>query len=113
MAEPSARRVSLAALQTWRSKIGFADSVIAGLLSKAGLAARDRAFAMELFYGVLRNLTLLDFWIDLLRHSATSLDLRDILRLGLYQIFFLKTDEHAAVYQTVELTPKRTRGLIR
>ena len=28
-----------------------------------GLRYSDRAFAMELFYGVLRNLTLLDFWI--------------------------------------------------
>ena len=72
----------------------------------------DRAFALELFYGVLRNLTLLDFWIGCLRASRVESDLRDILRLGLYQLFLLKTAQHAAVHETVELAPKRQRTII-
>jgi 16S rRNA (cytosine967-C5)-methyltransferase len=113
----SARGAALAALRTWRAKKQFADSIISNLLAKAPLAGPDRAFALDLFYGVLRNRTLLDFWIGALRPSAINVDLRDILRLGLYQLFIGGTPEHAAVYETVELAPKKqrpvTNGILR
>jgi 16S rRNA (cytosine967-C5)-methyltransferase len=76
------------------------------------LQAADRGFALELFYGVLRNLTLLDFWISGLRPARVEVDLRDILRLGLYQLFIAKTSEHAAVYETVALAPKRQHAVV-
>ena len=112
MAQPSARRAALAGLRAWRSERRFADSVITKLLAQTKLDLRDRAFALELFYGVLRNAMLLDFWIGRLRQSPLEVDLRDLLRLGLYQLFFLRTSEHAAVHETVELAPKSRRGLI-
>jgi len=112
MAQLSARQIALAALQLWRKEKRFADSIMSGLLAKAELSPSDRAFALELFYGLLRNLTLLDFWIACLRPSRVQNDLRDILRLGLYQLFFLKTAPHAAVHETVELAPKKQRSLI-
>ena len=107
-----ARQIALEALRRWRKKRCFTDSIISGLFTKAGLTSSDRAFALELFYGVLRNLTLLDFWIGCLRASRVESDLSDILRLGLYQLFLLKTAEHAAVHETVELAPKRQRAII-
>src|SRR6266498_2655503 len=112
MAQRSARETALAALRLWRKEKRFADSIISGLLANADLTPSDRAFALELFYGVLRNLTLLDFWIACLRVSRVDADLRDILRLGLYQLFFLQTAEHAAVHETVELGSKRQRPII-
>jgi len=112
MAQLSARQIALAALRLWRKEKRFADSIVSELLAKAGLTPSDRAFALELFYGVLRNLTLLDFWIACLRVSRVDTDLRDILRLGLYQLFFLKTAEHAAVHETVELGAKIQRPII-
>lgn len=112
MARTSARRVALAALRTWRRKKEFADAVISSALSKAELRSADRAFAVELFYGVVRNRTLLDFWIRELRRGRVDEDLRDILRIGLYQLFFAKTPEHAAVYETVDLSPKRQHAII-
>ncbi|HXP34454.1 MAG TPA: 16S rRNA (cytosine(967)-C(5))-methyltransferase RsmB [Chthoniobacterales bacterium] len=112
MAQTSARRVSLAALRTWRRRKQFADAVISSALSKTALQPADRAFAVELFYGVLRNVTLLDFWIRLLRRGHVDVDLRDLLRLGLYQIFIAKTPEHAAVYETVEIAPKGQRAIV-
>ena len=111
MAQPSARRIALAALRRWRQEKRFADSVISEFLAKAELTYSDRAFALQLFYGALRNLTLLDFWIGCLRSSRVEADLRDVLRLGLYQLFFLDTAQHAAVYETVELAPKRQRAV--
>ena len=112
MAQLSARQLALAALRLWRKEKRFADSIVSELLAKAGLTPSDRAFALELFYGVLRNLTLLDFWIACLRVSRVDADLRDILRLGLYQLFFLQTAEHAAVHETVKLGAKGQRPII-
>src|SRR5947207_1103522 len=112
MAQLSARQIALQALRLWRKEKRFADSIIAEFLANTELTPSDRAFALELFYGVLRNLTLLDFWIACLRASRVETGLHDILRLGLYQLFLLKTAQHAAVHETVELTPKRQRTII-
>lgn len=90
----------------------FADAVISNALFKTQLQSADRAFAVELFYGVLRNLTLLDFWIGALRRAHVDVDLRDLLRLGLYQLFMAKTAEHAAIYETVEQAPKGQRAIV-
>jgi len=112
MAERSARETALAALRLWRKEKRFADSIISGIFANAGLTLYDRAFALELFYGVLRNLTLLDFWIDCLRASRIESSVRDVLRLGFYQIFFLKTPEHAAVHQTVAVATKKQASIV-
>jgi 16S rRNA (cytosine967-C5)-methyltransferase len=112
MARLSARRIALAALRAWRKEKRFADSIISGFLAKVELAHSDRAFAFALFYGVLRNLTLLDFWIGCLRISRIDIALRDILRLGLYQLFLLKTAPHAAVHETVALALPSQRTVV-
>lgn len=112
MARRSARETALAALRLWRKEKRFADSIISGLLAKASLTPSDRAFALDLFYGVLRNLTLLDFWIGCLRASRIETNVRDILRLGLYQVFLLKTPQHAAVNEAVAMAPQKQRPII-
>jgi 16S rRNA (cytosine967-C5)-methyltransferase len=108
----SARRIALNALGIWRKEKQFADSIVSETLARSELVKSDRAFAFELFYGVLRNLTLLDFWIACLRASKLDADLHDVVRLGLYQLFFLKTPPHAAVHETVELVPQRQRSIV-
>lgn len=108
----SARAIAVAALKEWRHERQFADAIIQRLLVPAELKGPDRAFTIELFYGVLRNLTLLDFWIDHLRSGSLDHDSRDLLRLGFYQLLCLRTPGHAAVFETVELSGRRNRGLI-
>jgi 16S rRNA (cytosine967-C5)-methyltransferase len=108
----SSRAVALAALEEWRNGRKFADAILGERLRTSELDAADRAFATELFYGVLRNLMLLDFWIGQLRSGHLDHSSRDLLRLGLYQLFLLQTPEHAAIYETVELADRRNRGLI-
>jgi 16S rRNA (cytosine967-C5)-methyltransferase len=108
----SARETALVALRTWQAYEARADFVISKILSETKLNRSDRAFALELFYGVLRNLTLLDFWIRCLRPAHLEVDLRDILRLGLYQLLLLVTPDHAAVNESVKLAPAKRRGLI-
>lgn len=112
MAQISPRGVALAALRNWRTRKQFASKIISEALLKSALQSADRAFALELFYGVLRNVMLLDFWIGMLRTGRIQTDLRDLLRLGLFQLFIAKTPEHAAVNETVELASKRQRSIV-
>jgi 16S rRNA (cytosine967-C5)-methyltransferase len=112
MAHDSARKLALAALIEWRQGRRFADAILQQLLARSALGASDRSFATELFYGVLRNLTLLDFWIGQLRSAPVDDASRDLLRLGLYQLFILRTPGHAAVFETVALASARRRSLV-
>ena len=112
MRKINSRALALAALEEWRGGRKFADAILGKRLHTAELGATDRAFTTELFYGVLRNLILLDFWIRELRSGHLDHDSRDLLRLGLYQLFFLQTPEHAAIFETVELAGRRSRALI-
>jgi 16S rRNA (cytosine967-C5)-methyltransferase len=112
VSKPSSRGLALVALQKWRTGERFADAILGQLLRSSDLAAPDRAFATELLYGVLRNLMLLDFWIDSLRSKHLDHDTRDLLRLGLYQLFVLETPEHAAVFETVALAKPKSRSLV-
>jgi 16S rRNA (cytosine967-C5)-methyltransferase len=112
MAHQSARQLALTALREWRTGKNLADSILARLLRSSDLTAPDRAFATELFYGILRHLSLLDLWIGSLRSEHLNHDTRDLLRLGFYQLFLLETPEHAAVFETVHLADARARALV-
>jgi 16S rRNA (cytosine967-C5)-methyltransferase len=108
----SSRSLAFDALKRWRNGTEFADKIVAERFARSPLASSDRAFALELFYGVLRNLSLLDFWIAQLRSEAVDPRTRDLLRLGLYQVLLIETAAHAAVFETVELAPRRVRSLV-
>ena len=67
---------------------------------------RDRALAMHLVLGVLQNVTLLDTEIDtfLQKKKTQDLPVRNILRLGAFQLLFSdKIPPRAAVYESVSL----------
>jgi 16S rRNA (cytosine967-C5)-methyltransferase len=108
----NSRAVALGALEEWRGGRKFADAILNDRLRNVEPGTADRAFATELFYGVLRNLILLDFWIGELRSGHLDDNSRDLIRLGLYQLLLLRTAAHAAIYETVELAGRRNRALI-
>src|SRR5215831_9958678 len=87
------------------SKVAFTENLLESSLNRANLSPSDRGLCQELVYGVARWQATLDWLID--RKSRThppKPPLRDILRLGLYQIFWLdRIPNHAAVHETVEL----------
>ncbi len=66
---------------------------------------RDRGLAQELSYGVLRWYEQLDAMVSPLLHRPMKKRdsiLKALLLIGAYQIFHLRTPEHAAVSSTVE-----------
>ncbi|ROQ90721.1 16S rRNA (cytosine(967)-C(5))-methyltransferase RsmB [Desulfosoma caldarium] len=82
------------------------------------LEPRDRALLTELVYGVLRWRQRLDWHLEVLTAGKRlDSDVRVLLRLGLYQIFFLeRVPAHAAVHATVEVAKvahgQRTVGFV-
>lgn len=88
-------------------------------MEEAGLSGRDAAFVKELTYGTVDKQLTLDYIIS--RLSSVKLKklapyVLCILRLGLYQLFFMdKVPESAAVNESVSLAGKyagRSRGFI-
>ncbi|MDQ6809341.1 MAG: 16S rRNA (cytosine(967)-C(5))-methyltransferase RsmB [Verrucomicrobiota bacterium] len=112
MTPRSPRALALAALREWRTSERFADSIVHRRLLQTALAGPDRAFTTDLVFGVVRNLTLLDYWIAMLRLGKVDHESRDVLRLGLYQLLILNSAEHAAVFETVAIADPRARGLV-
>ena len=105
------RQSCISALLEWENGKYFSDEILHTSLEKEPLDPRDRAFFMEMFFGVLRNLSQLDFVIGRLRDGKVDPETKAILRLGLYQIFHMRTAAHAAVNETVDLAG-RSRGLV-
>lgn len=111
MARANPRILCIEALRRWEQSRHFADEVLHHLLASKELSTLDRAFLTEVFYGILRNLSLLDFIIGKLREGKVDAQTRRILRLGLYQIFLMRVPSHAAVNETVALAGK-SRALV-
>ena len=106
-----ARRLALDALR--RVDEGArANVALPALLDRSGLERRDRAFVTELVYGTTRMRRALDWRIDQLVDRSLEPDVRNVLRLGVYQILYLGTPPHASVSATVDVAPARARGLV-
>lgn len=106
------RQLCLRALLEWEKGRSFSDEILHTLLERNPISVQERGFIREVFFGILRHLTELDFYIGELR-GAGALDTaaRATLRLGLYQLFHLRTAAHAAVNETVALAGS-ARGLV-
>ena len=69
------------------------------------LDRRDRAFLMEIVYGVMRNLYILDeiIGIFITNTKTLSIDTINNLRIALYQILFMRVPGYAVVNESVEM----------
>ena len=84
----------------------YANLRLPSLLEASSLDERDRGFATELSYGTLRMQGKYDAIIT--KHvdrdiSKVDPAIVDILRMGMHEIFGMRTPEHASVSQTVDL----------
>ena len=102
-----ARETALNVLIACRKEAGWSNGVLKDYVSRDRLDRRDAALATRLCYGVVQNRGLLDFYLaQLLTGSVKKLHpaVRDILHLGLYQLYFMdKIPESAAVNESVDL----------
>ena len=102
-----ARETALNVLIASRQEGGWSNSLLKNYISRDRLDKRDAALATRLCYGVLQNRYRLDFYLQqLLTGKVKDLHpvIRDILHLGLYQLYFMdKIPESAAVNESVEI----------
>ena len=102
------REIAFGVLQRREQGAAFVEDALEDVLPS--LAPVDRRLCQELVYGVVRWQATLDWLIARKTHGRTQkAPLQILLRLGLYQMFWLdRVPDHAAVNESVELT--RTLG---
>ena len=90
----------------------YVEHLLDRTLSESRLSGPDRALCQELVYGVVRWQATLDWLIARKAKDRTQKPvLQNLLRLGLYQIFWLdRIPNHAAVHETVELAKQSGLG---
>ena len=91
-----------------------ANTALATALSKDGraLSVRDRAFVTELVQGTTRMRRAVDHAMGPYIQRKLDEDVRSALRMGVHQLLHLGTPPHAAVNDTVDVAPRRARGLV-
>lgn len=106
----SARRLALDVLQDVSRQDAYASLAFGSRIRESKLSQRDRDLAAELVYGTLERRITLDYFIgQKLRQPELESLVRDILRLGAYQILYLtRVPDSAAVDESVKLA--RTLG---
>ncbi len=96
------RMAALEALERFRRDSAWSRQVMDSIAAKRGLDGRDTALAARMFYGVLQNMALCDHYIDAFTSGRLEPKVRDILRLGAYQLLFMdKIPASAAVNEAV------------
>jgi len=84
----------------------YANLVLPNLLRELGVTGRDAALATELGYGTVRSSGVLDEILSACidrPFADVQADVRDLLRLGAYQLLRTRIPAHAAVSTTIDL----------
>ena len=100
----TARKTALAVLDRCFGSRAWSSQTLNAAI--APLEERDRAFTTRLVMGVLQNYKLIDYTVDHYLTGNKNLDLtvRNVLRLGAYQILFSdRIPNRAAVNESVKL----------
>lgn len=109
----TARRLAIEMLERVEVDGAYANLLLPKLLEESDLDARDRGFVTELTYGSTRMKRSLDFAADrFIDRDDVDSRVRAALRVGVYQLLFMRVPSHAAVDATVAATPKRGRGFV-
>lgn len=100
----AAREAALQTLARCRRDGAWSGSAIDTAIKKYELEPRDASLSARLSLGVLQNSTLCDYYIGCFCTQKLEPQVRDILRLGVYQLLFMdRIPARAAVNETVAL----------
>ncbi len=104
----NARRLAWEILQHPATDGQWAEDQLNHRLSRSRLSEPDQRLARELCLGIIKMRGLLDFAIDAhVTRKRPDQPVRNLLRLGAYQLFCLdKIPPHAAVHETVDLAKR-------
>lgn len=109
------RKLALDTLSKCESAAQYSNLALDAKIKQFNITGDDRSLFTVLVYGVIEHKLTLDYYIDFLSsipREKIEQSTRNILRLGLYQLIFMRTADHAAVNETVSLAPQRSRGFV-
>ena len=69
--------------------------------------SKEKTFITKIFYGVLRNKKFLDYIIERYTKEIKKEWIRNLLRISIYQITFMNSDDKGVVWEATELTKKK------
>ena len=69
--------------------------------------SKEKAFITEIFYGVIRNKKFLDYIIERYTKDIRKEWIRNLLRISIYQITFMNSDNKGVVWEGTELAKKK------
>ena len=106
----NARSIALQCLQCWAKGGVFAETLIAKEAKE--LSGADRALVQAIVMGTLRHMRWLEHICRTLRDGKLEETALWAILMGLCQLFIVQQAEHAAVSETVNVVPKRLKGLV-
>ncbi len=109
--ELAARAAALDVLEAALNRRGGLDEALAGP-NFMRLAPQARAFARAMVMATLRHIGPIDRALDTKLSKEPSGNIRNLLRLGAAQLYFMDTPDFAAVDTSVNLAPKPMRGMV-
>ncbi len=105
MSPSAARACVLRVLRAVRTRDAYVGAVVERACQRASLSDQDHDHAVACARGIVQSRGVLDEVIDRFakRPRAIEPPIRDILRLGTYELLYMRTPARAAVHEAVEL----------
>ena len=87
-------------------KGAYSNIVLNDAFREFFLSPKEKAFMTEIFYGVIRNKKFLDYIIERYTKDIRKEWIRNLLRISIYQIIFMNSDNKGVVWEATELAKK-------
>ena len=87
-------------------KGAYSNIVLNDAFREFFLSPKEKAFMTEIFYGVIRNKKFLDYIIEKYTKDIRKEWIRNLLRISIYQITFMNSDNKGVVWEATELAKK-------
>ena len=87
-------------------KGAYSNIVLNDAFREFFLSPKEKAFMTEIFYGVIRNKKFLDYIIERYTKDIRKEWIRNLLRISIYQITFMNSDNKGVVWEATELAKK-------
>jgi 16S rRNA (cytosine967-C5)-methyltransferase len=106
------RAFAASVLSKIETQDAYANVLLPKELAVSKLDQRDRNFVTELVYGSIRMRRSLDFATDRFLQKNPPSRLRTLLRLGAYQLLYMRVPPYAAIKETVDIASKEFTGVL-
>ncbi len=108
----ASRELAIDAMIRIEKSGAYANLVLPDMLDRSSLSAADRRFVTELVYGATRMQRACDHLYDRFLVGEVDDQVRAGLRIGTYQLCYLRTPAHAAVDATVGAVRSKGRSVV-